>query len=125
VLRHIKYRQVVRQTVCMRFLKPLLLLAGAFAVVGFVLVAIGTNRGHTTFDDIPDGWYAYDPATEPGKIADDPDAAYSSTFSSVTFDDESSVSTLSVVGFGLVGTSFLLTAGMIGYWAVKRPRPTA
>lgn len=109
----------------MRLVKTLLLLAAAVAVVGFVLVAVGQNSQSDKSTDgaIPDGWYAYDPRTEADKITNDPDAAYSSTMS-VTSDDESDKSTTTAVGFGLVGLSFLLTAGLIGYWAVTRPKPS-
>ncbi|MEV7396255.1 hypothetical protein [Aeromicrobium sp. NPDC092404] len=101
----------------MRLIKRLMLVAAALAVAGFVLVAVGESREST-----PSGWYANSPS-ETETSGDEVDGSYSSTLT-VTYDDDSGGSTVTLLGFGLVGLSFLLTIGLMGYWAVRRPGPT-
>lgn len=102
----------------MGHLKRLLLVAAALAVAGFVVVAVG--QGSSDVDEAEQfGWYAYPPSdTEPTN--DDASTAYSSSLQ-ITLDDESTVGAVTLVGFGLVGLSFLMTAGIVGTWAVRSP----
>lgn len=95
----------------MRLLKAALLTAALLAIAGVVVVAVG-QRSDVEADELPSGWYAYDPSTEADRIAADPDAAFSG--------DRSSVDATTLAGFGLVAASFLLTAGTIGGWALTR-----
>lgn len=102
----------------MNGVKRLLLLAAALAVVGFGLVAAGTHSDEPT-ESTASGWYADPPDWSMGA----PDGAYSSTLS-MTFDDEPAVSTTSVIGFGLVGLSLVVTVGVVGFWVVTRREPS-
>lgn len=99
-------------------LKGLLLLAAALAVAGFVVVAVG--QGSSDVDDAePFGWYAY-PPSDTETTNDEASTAYSSTLE-ITLDDESRFGAVTLVGFGLVGLSFLMTAGIVGTWAARKP----
>lgn len=99
-------------------LKGLLLLAAALAVAGFVVVAVG--QGPSDVDEAePFGWYAY-PPSDTETTNDEASTAYSSTLE-ITLDDESRLGAVTLAGFGLVGLSFLMTAGIVGTWAARKP----
>jgi hypothetical protein len=102
----------------MNHVRRLLLLAGVLAVLGFGLVAAGTQGDEPT-DPAASGWYANPPDWSMGES----DGAYSSTLS-MTFDDERGVSLTALVGFGLVGLSILICVGVIGFGVAGRPRPS-
>lgn len=99
-------------------LKRLLLVAAALAVAGFVVVAVGQSSSDADEAE-PFGWYAYPPSgTE--TTNDEASAAYSSSLQ-ITLDDEPRLGAVTLVGFGLVGLSFLMTAGIVGTWAARKP----
>jgi hypothetical protein len=105
-------------------LKRLLLVAAALAVAGFVVVAVG--QGSSDADEAePFGWYAYPPPdtdtdTDTETTNDEASTAYSSSLQT-TLDDEPRFGAVTLVGFGLVGLSFLMTAGIVGTWAARKP----
>lgn len=106
----------------MGHLKRLLLVAAALAVAGFVVVAVG--QGSSDADEAePFGWYAYPPPdtdTDTETTNDEASTAYSSSLQT-TLDDEPRFGPVTLVGFGLVGLSFLMTAGIVGTWAARKP----
>lgn len=101
-------------------LKRLLLVAAALAVAGFVVVAAG--QGSSDADEAePFGWYAYPPSdTDTETTNDEASTVYSSSLQT-TLDDEPRFGAVTLVGFGLVGLSFLMTAGIVGTWAARKP----
>lgn len=98
-------------------LKRLLLVAAALAVAGFVVVAVGQSSSDADEAE-PFGWYAYPPSGT--ETNDEASAAYSSSLQ-ITLDDEPRLGAVTLVGFGLVGLSFLMTAGIVGTWAARKP----
>lgn len=99
-------------------LERLLLVAAALAVAGFVVVAVG--QGSSDADEAePFGWYAYPPSdTETTK--DEASTTYASSLQT-TLDAEPRLGAVTLVGFGLVGVSFLMTTGIVGTWAARKP----
>lgn len=99
-------------------LKRLLLVAAALAVAGFVVVAVG--QGSSDADEAePFGWYAYPPSDT--ETTNDEASNRLLLEPADQLDDEPRLGAVTQVGFGLVGLSFLMTAGIVGTWAARKP----